>query len=77
MSQKGSKMDTEINPKLPKGTNGEPKGVRKGEEGRKKVMPKTKPKKHEKWMPKGLARRNARGHPKVPLWHFLALRGLS
>ena len=45
MSQKGAKMDTEINPKLPKGANGEPKGVQKGEKGWKKGMPKTKPKK--------------------------------
>ena len=48
MSQKGAKMDTEINPKWPKGGNGEPKGVQKGEKGQKKNMPKTKPKKRGK-----------------------------
>ena len=45
MSQKGAEMDTEINPKLAKGTNGDPKGIQKGEKDRKKDMPKTKPKK--------------------------------
>ena len=33
ISQKGAKMDAEINPKLLKGANGEPKGVQKGEKG--------------------------------------------
>ena len=48
ISQKGAKIDTEINPKLPKGSNGEPTGVQKGEKGQKKGMPKTKAKKGAK-----------------------------
>ena len=31
ISQKKAKMDTEINAKWPKGANGEPKGMKKGE----------------------------------------------
>ena len=48
ISQKGTKMDAEIIPKLLKGANGEPKGVQKGEKDQKKGMPKTKPKKRGK-----------------------------
>ena len=44
-SQKGAKMEPEIRPKCPQGAKGEPKSRPKGQKGRKKGMPKTKPKK--------------------------------
>ena len=70
-------MDTIINPKLPKGTNGEPKGFQKGEKGRKKGMPKTKPKKGGKMDAKRSGTAECAWPPQSAIWHFLALRGPS
>ena len=61
-------------PKLPKEANGEPKGVQKCEKGRKKGMPKTKPKKGGKMDAKRLGPAECAWPPQSAI---MALPGLT
>ena len=74
ISQKGAKLDTEIYPKWPKGANGGPKGLQKGEKDRKKNMPKTKPKKGGKMYAKRLGPAECAWPPQSAI---MALPGLT
>ena len=73
-SQNGYRNLSKIVKRDQRGAKGSPKRRKRPD---KNACQKRSRKNEEKLMPKGLGRRNARGHPKVPLWHFLALRGLS